>query len=63
MTNSLVEFNKRQAADADARHREIALMHAEGKTMAEIGALLNLSKGRISQIIKRARERDLLPSR
>lgn len=62
-----VPVNPRQTAhnqtlidEAAARHRQIALMHAEGKTMQEIGALVGLSKQRVSQIIKRARERELV---
>lgn len=53
----------RQAQEADERAKEFVEAVQSGMTYEQIAARSGLTTGRISQIIKRARERGLVPDK
>src|SRR3972149_5990429 len=54
------DYWKQTANEADERHAPIIRAYESGMMQQEIAAEIGKTKGRISQIIKRARERGLI---
>ena len=54
------DYWKETANEADERHAPIIRAYESGMTQQEIAAEIGKTKGRVSQIIRRARERGLI---